>query len=222
MDGGSVDGTLKILENYSNHLTWRSEKDGGQTNAINKGFRLAQGEIVAYLNTDDVLLPDTFSKVATVFTNQPDTMWVTGQCYITDEDDNETRKLITLYKNLMLRLHNFPLLLMTNYISQPATFWRRNVLDSLGLLDESLNYVMDYEFWLRLYSNYRLHFIPSYLASFRIHPHSKTSAQGHKEEYISEERTIVRKYTDSKMLVFLHNFHRSIMTSAYKLMNHSN
>jgi len=219
MDGGSSDTTLSILKKYAGKVTWISEADKGQTHAINKGLRRATGSIVGYLNADDLLLPGTLKKVGESFINNPQTCWVTGKCRIVDEKNNEIRRPITVYKNALLGLHSFSMLLMTNYISQPATFWRREALESAGYLDESLRYVMDYEYWLRLYSKYPPVFIPEYLAVFKIHRNSKTTSTGHKDIYVDEEKIVVGRYVRSRFQMFLHNAHRLMMTFAYSVMN---
>lgn len=219
MDGGSADNTLKILERYSGQLKWISEKDNGQTDAINKGLCMANGEILAYLNADDLLLPGTLLKVAQTFMEHPEAMWVTGQCRIIDENNREVRRLITIYKNLWLRFTSPSALLITDYVSQPATFWRSRALDEFGYPDESLHYAMDYEYWLRLYSKYPLLFIPEYLAAFKIHPHSKSTTTLHKNVYIDEERVALQRHTHSKFLLTLHDIHRWLITSVYALLN---
>ena len=219
MDGGSSDNTLAVLKRYSSQLTWVSEKDTGQTNAINKGLRMASGDILAYLNADDLLLPGTLLKVAQLFMEYPQAMWLTGQCRIIDERNHEIRKLITAYKNLWLRLSHPSILLITDYISQPATFWRASLISEIGYLDESLHYVMDYEYWLRLYSKYQPMFIPEYLAAFKIHLQSKTTSTGHKNVFIDEERAIIQRHTNSRSLMLLHDLHRLLMTSTYSLIN---
>jgi glycosyltransferase involved in cell wall biosynthesis len=219
MDGGSSDNTLDILKRYSNRLMWVSEKDKGQTDAINKGLHLASGEIFAYLNADDTYLPGTLFKVAQIFMNRPEIIWVTGQCRIVDESNQEIRKLITAYKNFWLRFNHRYTLLITDYISQPATFWRAKALKDFGYPDENLHYAMDYEYWLRLYSRYPPMFIPEYLATFKIHPHSKNSTTGHKDLYVDEERNAIQRHTNSKLLLTLHDIHRWLMTSIYTMIN---
>lgn len=219
MDGGSSDDTLRVLEKYSGRIKWVSEADKGQTNAINKGLRLTDGGIVGYLNADDLLLPGSLRKVAGVFTRHPGAVWAIGKCRIVDGDNNEIRKPITRYKNILLKLGGFPLLVMTNYISQPATFWRRDALDTAGFLDENLHYVMDYDYWLRLYSRYSPVFLPDYLASFKIHPSSKTTSTGHRNVYVEEEKLVIRRYTNSRWLLLLHDLHRLLMTAAYSVVN---
>jgi len=219
MDGGSSDNTLTILNSYSSHLKWVSEKDTGQADAINKGLHMASGDIIGYLNADDLFLPGTLTKVAKLFVQSPDIMWVTGKCRIIDEHDKEIRKLITMDKNILLRYSNRLWLLMADYISQPATFWRASVLSELGYLDEKLHYAMDYDFWLRLYSNYPLKLIPEYLAAFRVHTESKNSIAGHMNVYIHEEEIVIKRHTQSKFLWALHSVHRWFMTSVYSILN---
>jgi glycosyltransferase involved in cell wall biosynthesis len=219
MDGGSSDATLRVLEKYSGKVMWISEADRGQTDAINKGLRRASGSIVGYLNADDLLLPSALKKVAQAFIRRPQTCWVTGKCRIVDEANNEIRRPITVYKNMLLGLHSFSLLLITNYISQPATFWRTEALESMGYLDENLRFVMDYEYWLRLYSKSPPVFIPEYLAAFKIHQSSKTTSTGHKDIYVDEEKVVVERYVQSRFQMFLHNAHRLMMTFAYSVMN---
>lgn len=220
MDGCSSDNTLQILEKYAGRLKWVSEPDKGQTNAINKGLQMTKGSIVGFLNADDILAPGALQKVARLFSTNQDIRWVTGKCNIIDENGKEIRRSITNYKNLLMLLRSFPLLFVTNYISQPATFWTRTVLHELGSMDESLHYVMDYEYWLRLYSKHPPVYIPEYLASFRVQQNSKTTRKGHSSIYIDEEKNIIQRYTNSQLLMFLHNTHRYIMTLIYSLLNH--
>jgi len=219
MDGGSSDNTIEVLNSYSDRLKWISEKDEGQTNAINKGLRMASGEILAYLNADDLLLPGALVKVAHKFMGDPDAMWVTGKCRIVDENNREVRRLITAYKNLLLRLHNPSLLFITDYISQPATFWRADIFRNLGPLEENLHYAMDYEYWLRLNAKFPLVIIPEYLAAFRVHSQSKNTNAGHRDVYVDEERIIIERYTRSKLMKALHDLHRWFMTTIYSLIN---
>ena len=218
VDGGSTDDTLKILEKYTDRLTWFSEPDRGQTDAINKGLRRATGDIVAYLNSDDILLPNTLLEVGAIFAARPQSIWVTGQCLIIDENDREVRRFITTYKNILLRLRSFSLLLITDYISQPATFWRRNIIEEIGMPNENLHYVMDYDFWLRLYSKYPPIFIPKYLASFRVHKASKTTTN-YKNVFVDEEQVVIQNHTRSFWLKYLHHAHRALINFAYSILN---
>jgi glycosyltransferase involved in cell wall biosynthesis len=115
MDGGSTDGTVKILKKYSDQIIWKSEKDNGQSDAINKGLKIATGEIVAYLNSDDTYEPGTLKKVADFFQKNPEKKWVYGKCKIINKKDQEIRKWITAYKNLLLKNYSYSKLLSENF-----------------------------------------------------------------------------------------------------------
>jgi glycosyltransferase involved in cell wall biosynthesis len=219
IDGGSSDNTINILNKYKNKINWISEKDNGQSHAINKGLDLATGDIISYLNVDDILLPSALYKVAQIFSQYPEATWLVGQCRFVDSSGAEIRKAITYYKNLLLRIRGLFLLLITNYISQPATFCRKEVISRFGHFDETLHYVMDYEYWLRIYGKTPPFFLKEYLAAFTIHHTSKTTSTGHKSKYIEEERKIIARHARSKIALMLHDTHRAFMSSIYALLN---
>lgn len=128
VDGGSDDGTLEILRRYSDpRLTWISEPDRGQVDAINKGLRAARGDVVAWVNSDDVLLPGALERVARAFREHPAAEWLHGRCEIIDADDRVVRRWVSLYKHLRAQRHSFENLLTENYVSQMTAFWRRSV-----------------------------------------------------------------------------------------------
>ena len=218
-DGGSTDNTLIVLEQYSGKLHWYSKKDKGQTDAINVAMRMATGDIIAYLNADDILLPGSLLMVAEIFARRKNIQWLTGQCRIINENGKNIRSLITLYKNLLLYSRSYRGLLVTNYISQPATFWRKSLLDICGLLDEDLHYVMDYEYWLRLWKTAPPFILHKDLAGFRIQSNSKTTSAGHLDDYINEEERIIARHTTSYFWRGLHDAHRMLMTRAYAFIN---
>lgn len=214
LDGGSTDETIGILRKYEHRLHWISEKDRGQPHAINKGLAMATGEVIAFLNSDDLYEPGALLAVGEFFARNPQAAWVTGKCRNIDQDGREIRRWITLYKNLWLRLKRYEVLLVLNYISQPATFWRRQVMDEVGYMVETLYYTMDYEYWLRVGQRFRLWFINRYLACFRIHPASKSGSSA--QAQFDEELEIVRRYTRSPLLMGLHRLHRAIAVAIYK------
>lgn len=171
MDGASTDETVTVLQRYDDpRLQWISEPDNGQTHAINKGMRLAKGDLVAYLNSDDIYLPGTLSLVAEFFQSHPDVDAIHGNCMSIDENGNDMGTPLignsyTLRSAFTKRWH----------VAQPATFWRREVTEQIGLFDESFHFVMDYDYWLRMVI---AGFIPQYinrdLAGFRFHQDSKS------------------------------------------------
>jgi glycosyltransferase involved in cell wall biosynthesis len=192
MDGGSTDGTVDVLRSYGNRITWVSEPDRGQSHAVNKGIQRATGEYLAWINSDDLLLPGALRRVAAVFDADPEVMWAYGRCRVVDEHGKEIRKPITAYKNLLLRRFSYRKLLLENFISQPATFFRRAVFDEVGLLREERHYDMDYDLWLRLGRRYEPAVVDAYLAEFRMHTSSKTN-QGF-EESLRAANELVRSY----------------------------
>jgi len=219
VDGGSTDNTLSILDTYKGQVKWISEKDNGQTDAINKGLRLITGEILAYLNADDILLPGSLNYVATIFMKYPETQWLTGRCRIIDDNGKSVRGVISLYKNILLYTSSFRLLLVTNYISQPATFWRNDLVNMCGFFDANLNYVMDYDYWLRIWKVAAPFIYHQDIAGFRIQRNSKTTSVGHLQDYIAEESLVIERHSPSKIWCRLHDFHRLLMTNMYRFMN---
>ena len=175
MDGGSTDGTLDILKKYDSHITWVSEKDEGQSDAINKGLQKATGDIFAYLNADDVYEPGCFQKVADCFQENTAAKWLYGKCVIIDEDDVEIRRAITQYKYFWQRRYSYNWLLVLDFIAQPAVFWRRELTEDIGLFDVNEHLAMDYDYWLRAGARYQPGFIDDYLARFRLHSVSKSA-----------------------------------------------
>jgi glycosyltransferase involved in cell wall biosynthesis len=219
IDGGSTDGTLSILSKYSGQIKFINEKDQGQTDAINKGLRLTNGDILSYLNADDILLAGSLKEVGSIFKKHTDVQWLTGRCKIIDEHGREVRGAIYHYKNLLLHSSSYLLLLITNYISQPATFWRRELLSRCGLFDPNLNWVMDYDYWLRIWKESSPYIYHSDLAGFRIQRNSKTTSGAHLRGYIDEESFVVERHSPVKIWSQLHNAHRLLMTNMYRFMN---
>ena len=219
-DGGSTDKTVTIIKSFSKKYPGRvvfdSNKDNGQADAINIGIKKSKGDIIGYLNADDVLKPESLFIVAKHFQQNPDIKWLVGRSDIIDEKDNVIRKLITQYKNLWLSLYSYKTLLVINYIPQMSVFWKRDVIKSVGLFDPAQYYVMDYEYWLRLGKKYQPKVIPEYLSSFRIISTSKSST-GFKKQF-EDEYNAAKKHTNNKLLLNLHKFHIKMITSIYTLI----
>ncbi len=216
IDGGSTDQTLGILRAYEQQLTWLSEPDRGQTHAINKGLRLATGEVIGYVNSDDILLPGSLLKVGQFFCDHPQASWLTGKCRMIDQNDEEVRKPITFYKNLWLQMRKSQMLAVMDYVSQPATFWRRQVIEDVGYFDERHNYAMDYDYWLRLRKRYKLWYLDDYLACFRVHPASKGGSSF--EAQFEDDMQVARSHIESPTLLKLHEIHNALIVTVYKLL----
>ena len=172
-DGASTDETMQVVAKYRKHLKHaESVKDSGQTQAINLGFRHASGEIMAYLNSDDLLLPGSLNYVASYFNKHPEVDVVYGHRVIIDEYDQEVGRWV-------MPPHNNEVLSWADYIPQETLFWRRSIWEKAGgTMDESFRFAMDWDLILRLReAKAKFVRLPRYLGAFRIHPHQKTSAQ---------------------------------------------
>jgi glycosyltransferase involved in cell wall biosynthesis len=174
-DGGSTDETLAILREYEGRLRHVSERDQGQSDAINKGFRKATGDVLAWLNADDAYAPGALAAVAATL-RATGARWCFGQCRIVDERDREVRRAISWYKNRLSRRYSWRRLLTKVFIPQPATFFRRDLVEQVGALDTAKHYAMDYDLWLRFARVAEPVFIPEDLASFRWHRSSKSGS----------------------------------------------
>ncbi len=187
VDGGSTDETLAILGKYCNRIRWYSEEDLGQSNAINKGLRVAKGEILAYLNSDDTYLPGAIRRAVHYFTvDHPDSYFVYGEGY----HINEKGTIIDRYPT---EPFDFRHLAETCFICQPATFWKRDVIEKIGLFDENLQYAMDYDYWIRVAKQYgNLGYINEYLANSRFYRETKTMSK--RFEVHEEILKVIRKH----------------------------
>lgn len=213
MDGGSMDGTLEILEKHAGKIRYLSGPDCGMADALNKGIALATGDVIGWINTDDVYLPGTFRKVAGYFNQHPDCQWLFGNCRIIDEDDREVRKWITAYKTGLLRNFRYDRLLLENFISQPAVFMRRSFLTKAGPVDITLPTAMDYDLWLRFARLGQPGYIDDCLSCFRMHRDS-ISYKGYRAQF-EEQYAIHKRYDQRKWLLFLNRLHIIKSVSVY-------
>ena len=168
IDGGSSDGTVDILKKYP-HIKWVSEKDNGQAHAINKGFKLAKGKIIGWLNSDDVYQPGAFKKAADFFDRFEDVDFIFSHCLRIDKDDN----ILSMATGKDPRF--WDVLYNTNFIPQPTIFFRDCVFEKTGYLDESFFLAMDIDYWRRIKKNHKMMLVKDIFASFRLHSESKTT-----------------------------------------------
>lgn len=191
IDGMSADDTSDIVREYEDRLTFIREKDHGQSDAINKGFRMAKGEIVAWLNSDDVYEPDCIQRAVLEFQKHPDLGLLYGDGYIIDENGKKTGKF-----NATQAFDAWELIHVQDYILQPTTFFRKNCLKKAGYLDESLNWCMDWDLWIRLSKITKVKYIPEYFACAREYSGTKTSVGGRKR--LLEIKKLMQKYSGKK------------------------
>ena len=176
IDGASTDETVSILQSYGDRLSWTSEPDKGQVDAVNRGLKQATGDIVGWLNSDDLLLPGALDCVAGVFSAQPECQWLFGDCIVVDADGREIRKWVSAYKRHCALHYSRRSLLKRNFISQMSVFWRREFMDRVGCLDPTLPLAFDYDYWLRMSGVCPPIYVDQKLAAFRWYETSKTGA----------------------------------------------
>ncbi|MDR7417465.1 MAG: glycosyltransferase family 2 protein [Armatimonadota bacterium] len=173
VDGGSTDATLEVLRRYGDRVRWISEPDRGQTEAINKGWRRTTGEVIAWLNTDDVYLPGALRRVVEVFASRPDVDAIYGDCDYVDAQGRVLGPYPTRPYDYVALVRD-----ARNFIPQPAAFLRRRLLDRVGPLDETLHYVMDFDYWLRAGLHHTIAYLPVRLAATRLHARAKSVTSG--------------------------------------------
>ncbi|MBU0490767.1 MAG: glycosyltransferase [Chloroflexi bacterium] len=171
IDGGSTDNSVEIIRKYDPWLAyWASEPDRGQSHAINKGWERSRGQVLAYLNSDDILEPDTLHRVVKTFQASPEAAVVYGDGNLVDGDGR-------LIRRLGAQDYNRANLMLVDYIHQPSAFVRRSAFESVGMLDESLHMCMDYEYWVRLaLAGFNMIYLPEVLSSARLTPNTKTGS----------------------------------------------
>lgn len=210
VDGASTDGSVGIINGYSERLAWWvSEIDAGQADAINKGFARATGEIVAWLNSDDVYLPDTLKTVAELFSANPDAGMIYGDVLSIDG----TGEPINVQRFAQYQLKD---LMAFKIISQPGVFMRRSVLAQAGYLDLNYHFLLDHHLWLRMAQLAPIVYTPQILAKARYHKAAKNIA--HAERFGREAFQILEWMKTQPMLAkTLDKNERKIFAGAHHL-----
>jgi glycosyltransferase involved in cell wall biosynthesis len=170
MDGGSSDQTVSILKEYGHRLTFFSERDKGTADALNRGFALCRNDFIGWLNSDDVYYPKTLTRVLELFQEHPGIDVIYGRAHHIDEAGATIEEYPTSE-------WSFEKLINHCIISQPAAFFRRQVIERFGALDQAHKYCVDYEFWIRLAKQgARFLYVPEFFAATRLHAAAKTVA----------------------------------------------
>ena len=192
IDGGSTDGSVEIIKKYEKYLTyWVSEKDKGQADAINKGFKKSTGEILAWLNSDDTYLPGIFYKIAKDFRQNSEVDLIFGNIYFVDDTDKRIREL---------RFTEFDfstLIYEGGNLHQTGTFWTRKIYEKVGGLNSNYKFCMDYDFFCRVAKAGKLCHMRDFFANFRMHANAKSSTISHIGH--KEHKEIMRRYIPKSM-----------------------
>ena len=208
IDGGSTDNSQAIIHSHESEIAWWvSEKDNGQADAINKGLKRARGEVVAWLNSDDVYLAGAIGKAVGALTKNPECGMVFSNVLSIDA---KTRII-----NLM-RYGNWKLsdLMEFKIIGQPGVFINRRVLDKTGLLDETYNFLLDHHLWIRIAMNSQIKYTDDFWAAARYHSEAKNVSQG--SGFGNEAFKIVEWMKKEQGLIVLFNkYQKKIYAGAY-------
>ncbi|GAP13799.1 glycosyltransferase [Longilinea arvoryzae] len=169
IDGGSTDGSLEIIQRYANRLAyWVSERDRGQTEAINKGFARAQGSILAWLNSDDTYQPGAVREAVEFLRTHPEAGMVYGDGNFIDEHDRVIGRFPSAQTDLKKLRRGYV------HVCQQSSFFRAGLWQEVGPLDPSFYFAMDYDLWVRLAQRAPLVYLPCTWANFRLHSDAKT------------------------------------------------
>jgi len=204
IDGCSRDGTLEILEEYRSKypdkFSYIYEKDSGQSNAINKGFKRATGDIIGWINSDDYYEDNIFRFIVKFFQDNPDVDMIYGGCNKVNENADFVGKFEEGYgfkkcgiKNYQEFNYNTLLNVYSGLIPQQSVFFRMRVFEKVGYLDESYNFTMDYEYWLRIGRECKVRRVDKVLANFRTHKDAKTIFKN-RFRFIKESLKARKKY----------------------------
>jgi GT2 family glycosyltransferase len=201
-DGGSSDETVEILRRFEGSLTrWASEPDGGQADAINRGFAQTTGEIMAYLNSDDLLLPGSLAYVARYFAEHPDVDVIYSHRMIIDEFDRHIGSWV-------LPEHDDEELAWVDFVPQETLFWRRSIWEAAGgVIDEGMNFALDWDLLLRMRAHgARMVRVPRFLGAFRAHEEQKTQTL---EDLYLNETAALRNRVHGRGMSHDEAFHRA-------------
>jgi len=169
VDGGSTDGSVEIIEKYANELAWWvSESDRGQTDAINKGFSRAKGEILAWINSDDTYLPGAVAEAVEFLDAHPDIGMVYGDANLVDVDGEVIGRFPARQTDNRRLMRGFV------HIPQQAAFFRADIWRKVGPLDPSFYFAMDYDLWVRISQHSPIEYYPRLWANFRLHGDAKS------------------------------------------------
>jgi glycosyltransferase involved in cell wall biosynthesis len=182
MDGGSTDGSVQVVECFADRIAyWQSEPDGGQAAALAEGFRRATGDVLGWLNSDDVLLPGALARVAEEFRNDPHCMWIYGNSHVIDRAGS------LLWRRVVPQVSRRDLGQLSVYLPQESTFFRRDLYERAGGVDASLDYAMDYDLWLKFIALAPPRHVDAFLGCFRLLDGQKSS---NSHRYREEERRV--------------------------------
>jgi len=227
-DGGSTDNSVEIIKKYDSLLkngnypincrhvefVWWSKKDKGQSDAINQGFKMARGKVLAWLNSDDLYEPNAIKEALELLESNDDAGLVYSNLIEINQNGHETRRHDVQNFDMAFVLNG------GNVIPQPTAFFYKDDLEKVGYLNEKYHYAMDYDLWIRIGKEFKILHSPKYWAKFRMHESSKTVSLN--KNFWKEEREISLKYGGNILsLLYINNLYRNhpvLMARIQKIM----
>ena len=196
IDGGSNDGSVDIIKKYQDKITyWISEKDSGQADAINKGFQKATGEIICWLNSDDLLIPGSLLKVARYFDHSKEPQLLIGNAFTFKQNTGGGAASDIRFAHAQYDLRKY------DYIIQPSTFWNKMVLEKVGRLNEELHFMLDWEWFIKIQqAGIKIHQVNDYFSLYRIHENHKSSSKS--DRRIEEIFQVLKDHTSEDYVAF--------------------
>jgi glycosyltransferase involved in cell wall biosynthesis len=218
VDAYSNDSTLKIASAYQTAFNGRmkiySREKQGQVDAINHGFSLSKGDILAFINSDDTYEPGCFSAISYYFAKQNG--WVYGIGKVINSQGEFTRSFVTWFKSLWWKRASYDILRWFCYISQPTVFLSRDLYREVGDFNKEYDLCFDYDYWLRLWQIKNPVFINKHLANWRVH--GDTKSVSNQDKQIDESLKINRKYTENILDIFIQKLVALATRIAYRLI----
>jgi len=227
-DGGSSDGTLEVIKKYASkfprNITWVSHKDKGQLDAVNKGMKRASGDILTYINADDIYLPNAFSEVSNIYLKDSDCLWYAGKSILVDERGRKVDHwlntlVVARYKDFLLRVNRYKFLLVVNYLMQPSMFITRVAFEKYGPFTGVRNFIMEYEMWLKIGKTRMPVVIDKNLACFRMSTTNITSTKY--RDLLTEDMKVAKKYTNNLLVLFFHWLNNFIRCFVIRILPNS-
>lgn len=226
IDGNSKDDSVKIIKKYDKILKkdkrisfiWKSEKDEGLSDALNKGLKLATGDIIAWINSDDTYEKGAFARMQKEFKKHKHIGFMYGKCPVVNENNKEIRKGIKCIRTIIGRKYSYKKLLAINFIPAPATFWRKSIYDEFGGFDKNNHICMDYDYWCKIGSKHQGKFVNKNISRFRWYTTSK-SGSGFKKQF-EEDYDVAVHYANGKykISIFIHKITEKLIIGIYNIM----
>ena len=177
MDGGSTDNSAEIIQKHEQNITyWQSKKDRGQADAINQGFKIATGDILMWLNSDDLLMPNILHFIATKYLENDEVLYFGNCIHFKNDNSLTTRGSDVKLSSTVNKLNEL------DFIIQPSSFWSRKIWESVGALDEGVHFGFDWEWFLRAEQKFKLQPLSECISMYRIHDNHKSGTGGDKRQ----------------------------------------